>query len=162
VDTLQLAKDFWPFLVVLGGGVLGALKWWSSDRQARTKLVADDRADVRQDAAAERKDKAELFRLVQEAAADLLHEAREENDRLRKRLDDLESKLDRLREEYHEMMVSKDGQIALLEGEKRQLEARIHSYEDLLTRHNIPIPVQSQQYWKMEDGKLKPAAEARP
>lgn len=139
-DVVSLLEKGWPYLVVATPGVFAVVKQVLDAR----RIKAAGRRE-------ERRDEQQLIKIAHEVATAAI-------EGLRKRLADVEAKLSALRKEHSEMMAHKDARIQLLEGEKRNLQMTLLAYEDLLRRHGIELPVQSQPYWEFSDNEMRQAA----
>lgn len=122
---------WWPILVAAGPGVWAI---WRDFRQRRKDGT---------------RDKADLVRIAQEAAAAVISDLREEAQRLRDRLDKTER-------EHMEMIAAKEARITMLEGELRHQKMENEALRDLLTRNGIPAPKQSTPYYEIRNGELLP------
>lgn len=127
--TVQFFQQAWPALIAGAPGVWALYREW----RRRKAVVQVHRAD--------------LVKIAQDAASSVIKELRaevdrqvNESDRLRERVDELEHEIGMMRAAHIETLQAKDARIALLEGDKHQLEARIAALERVLERNNIPIP----------------------
>lgn len=142
MNALHLLKEWWPFIIVAAPGFYAV---WKSDRENK-------RAD--------RKDKADLVKIAQEAAGAVIQS-------LRDRLDEVEAELAELRKEHTRMIADKDAKITLLEAELRRWKAIATSYERTLAQHDIPHPKPGQMLDEAKAERLfiyqsDPSAEAAP
>ena len=134
-----LAKA-WPYLVVAAPGLW---IWWK---------------DLRGERQVKRKEHADLVQIAQNAAAKVIEDLSDEIGRMRGRIDELERELADLRKEHARVVADKDAKITLLEGEKRQLEAKVAAYERVLKAAGVPLPVAGETYWTVVGGEVVPAA----
>lgn len=137
VSALQKA---WPFLVAVAPG---AFALWRFETARRRGL---------------RTDRKDLIKIAHDAAAQVIEQLQAEIDRLRAQLDEVDRELSILRKDHAEMMAQKDARITMLEGEKRALEAQVHSLENLLVRSGVTPPKPGATYWEMKDGQLEAIA----
>jgi len=119
MDIPTVIAKSWPYLVVAAPGVYAVIK----DLLGRRAIA--------------RKAEADLMQMAQDAASGVIHTLREEADRLAQRLEQVEAELSDLRREHSRMILDKDARIAQLEGEKRQLEARVSAYRRVLAAHGL-------------------------
>lgn len=113
-----IAKS-WPYAVVAAPGVYAVIKDLLGQRAMARKAEAD------------------LMQMAQDAASGVIHTLREEAERLAQRLEQVEAELGDLRREHSRMISDKDARLAALEGEKRQLEARVAAYRRILAVHGL-------------------------
>ena len=124
MDLPTVVAKAWPYVVVASPGIYAVVK----DLLGRRALAHRAEAD--------------LMQMAQDAASGVIQTLREEAERLAQRLEQLEVELGELRREHTRMILDKDARIALLEGEKRQLEARIAAYRRILAAHDLPdVPI---------------------
>lgn len=128
MDIPTLIAKSWPYLVVAAPGVYAVIK----DLLGRRAIA--------------RKAEADLMQMAQDAASGVIHTLREEADRLAQRLEQVEAELSDLRREHSRMMLDKDARIALLEGEKRQLEAKVSAYRRILAANGLTEEPASQHF----------------
>jgi hypothetical protein len=119
VDIPTAIAKSWPYVMVAAPGIYAVVK----DLLGRRAIA--------------RKAEADLMQMAQDAASGVIHTLREEADRLAHRLEQVEAELGDLRREHSRMILDKDARIALLEGEKRQLEARVAAYRRILAAHGL-------------------------
>lgn len=142
-ELIRLIERVWPYVITSVPGAWALWKVWVGGQA----LVRADRTD--------------LIKIAQEAAGAVIEDLREETDRLRARLEEVERELSDLQKRHTDMIADKDAKITMLEGENRQLLAQIDAYRDILARHGIPEPVQGQAYYVVtREGQLEPAASA--
>lgn len=134
----DLIGKYWGYLVVLAPGALALWRQWREQNRA------------------DRKDRSDLVKIAQDAARGVIEDLREDNDRLRARLGEIEDELEQLRQEHSRAMMDKDAKITLLEGEKQQLKAQIGALERLLAHHHIELPKQGELYWSVPAGTAPP------
>ena len=136
MDVIALLKNAWPFLLVAAPGLFALIKWVEGAQRGG------------------RKDRADLIRIAQDAAAGVIGHLEREAAELRKRVDDLEGELNKLRKDHHEMMVSKDAKITFLEAEVQRWRSYAESYERTLEQNGIPHAKPEQSMWDAKDQRL--------
>lgn len=119
MDIPTVIAKSWPYVVVASPGIYAVIKDLLGQRAMARKAEAD------------------LMQMAQDAASGVIHTLREEADRLAQRLEQVEAELGDLRREHSRMISDKDARIALLESEKRQLEARVDVYRRILAAHGL-------------------------
>ncbi|WP_454717128.1 hypothetical protein [Caulobacter segnis] len=119
MDLPTAIAKAWPYVMVASPGIYAVIK----DLLGRRAIA--------------RKAEADLMQMAQDAASGVIHTLREEADRLAQRLEQVEAELGDLRREHSRMISDKDARIALLESEKRQLEARVDVYRRILAAHGL-------------------------
>ncbi|WP_299016808.1 hypothetical protein [uncultured Caulobacter sp.] len=128
MDLPTVIAKTWPYVVVAAPGIYAVIK----DLLGRRALA--------------RKAEADLMQMAQDAASGVIHTLREEAERLAQRLEQVEAELGDLRREHSRMILDKDARIALLEGEKRQLEAKVSAYRRVLAAHGLADEPSSQHF----------------
>ena len=150
MDLPTAIEKYWSQTVVAAGGLwiavkagAAAIKWLVDTKERETAAAAAA-------AVQERKDKVDALKLVEEIYGELIGNLREEVDRLAQ-------KLDEVRDEMRRMMIDKDAQISLLEGEKRRLQAKVDAYRRILISHGWedPEPMTFDALQVAHDGQLK-------
>jgi hypothetical protein len=141
VPIAQFLQAAWPYLIVLAPGAYALWRSFQGDRRQT------------------RRQRADLIRIAQDAAASVIESLRQRVDDLEKELADLKDERLSMMHEHAQALATKDRQIALLEGHARQLQATIQSYDRLLTKHDIPHPAPA-LYWEpgAEPVILQPSA----
>ncbi|MET3664853.1 hypothetical protein [Caulobacter sp. 1776] len=119
MDIPTAIAKAWPYVMVAAPGVYAVVK----DLLGRRAIA--------------RKAEADLMQMAHDAASGVIHTLREEADRLAHRLEQVEAELGDLRREHSRMILDKDARIALLEGEKRQLEAKVAAYRRILAAQGL-------------------------
>lgn len=99
------------------------------------------------------------MQMAQATAAGVIHTLREEAERLADRLGQVEQEVRALQREHTRMIADKDAKIALLEGEKRQLQALVETYRRALAAYGIDEPALGHYEVSGDPPILKPAAE---
>lgn len=128
MDIPTLIAKSWPYLVVAAPGIYAVVK----DLLGRRAIA--------------RKAEADLMQMAQDAASGVIHTLREEAERLAQRLEQVEAELGDLRREHSRMILDKDARFALLEGEKRQLEAKVAAYRRILAAQGLAEEPASQHF----------------
>lgn len=141
-DALSVVVRLWPYAIVLAPGVWALYLRWSDVRKGRVT------------------DRRDLLALAQEAAGEVIAVLREETDRLRGRVEELEAEIAELQKRHIDMIADKDAKILMLEGELRQAKAEVEAYRRLLIANNINPPPMNHTL-VVERGSVQPAAEAR-
>lgn len=137
--TLAIFLQAWgPWITGLAVGTLPWLKLWSDSQ------------------AAHRKDRADLVKIAQEAAASVIKDLRDEADRLQDRVAALEDELSTLRRDHAETVAAKDAKITLLEGQLRQALAESQAYHRLLSANGIVHAPPKQTFYELEGGEVQP------
>ena len=147
VDFVGWVEKHWVHLSGGGAAVWAAAKWWSVSARAG------------------RKDRADLVRIAQDAASQVIQDLRDENTRKGQQIADLERRQDALQNEMTDlrkghiaMVEAKDARIVLLEAQVRQALATAAAYEKLLEEHGIPHEKPAQPFWLIADGHVAHAA----
>ena len=130
MDLPALVEKMWPYALVAAPGILAAWKAWATQRS-------------------------DLVKIAQDAAGAVIEQLRKEADRLAARLKQVEDELASLRREHAQMIAQKDAQIALLEGEKRQLTAKVEALQRVLAAHGWGEPKTFDALEIDHDGRLK-------
>jgi hypothetical protein len=125
----------WPFAAAAAPGVFAGWQVWRNARRDN------------------RKDRADLVKIAQEAAGSVIADLREDNDRARAQLDDIRSDFDDFRKAHDLMIADKDAELAMLRGENRQLKAALESRERLLAANGIPYEPLTQAIWQVPAGR---------
>lgn len=124
------------------------------------KFRADQRAKQREVAAASSAAKAvaqlDLAKLAQEEVSKVIHTLREEVDHWTGVVGELREELREVRREHASVIAQKDAQIALLEGERRQLIAKVEALQRVIIAHGWPEAKSFDALEIDHDGKLKP------
>lgn len=148
MNALQLAQAWGPLAVAAVGAVLSILVF---------------RRDTRN---AQRRDRADLIRLAQEAARATIDDLRIEidrgnasQDRLRARVEEVEREFADFRRKHDDMIEAKDAELVMLRGEVRQLRTVIDSYQRLMRANGIEPPPLTQQFWSVPSGDGPPVHE---
>lgn len=131
MDLPTAVEKYWAQIVIAVGGAWTALKFWSDQRAKRRETAA---ASLAARAVA----KLDLTKLAQEAAADVIQTLREEVDHWTGEVAKLRDELREARREHAQVIAQKDAQIALLEGEKRQLTAKVEALQRVIVSHGWP------------------------
>jgi chromosome segregation ATPase len=155
VAPVDFIRDFGPVLFG-GSGLVAAGKLWFDARAERRGAEAAR-------GAVERRQRTDLVRIAQDAAAGVIGDLREDIDRerdehrqTRRRVAELEGELGQLRKDYATMTADKDAKIALLEGTIRMKDAEINGLREIIRRADLPLPRQSQPYWDVGPEGLVP------
>lgn len=130
MDLPALVEKMWPYVLVASPGLLAAWKAWATQRS-------------------------DLVKIAQDAAGAVIQRLLEEVGRYADRLERVEQELADLRREHAQVIAQKDAQIALLEGEKRQLTAKVEALQRVIAAHGWP---EAKTFDAMEigpDGRLK-------
>lgn len=129
-----------------GGAMAGLLPW--------AKFWLDSRSADKKRAGEEAKQRIDLVRLAEEVSAKAIA-------RLQAQLDEIEKEFAEFRKRHDDMIEAKDAKIALLEqklelkeGQVRQLQATVESYDRLLTKHDIDHIPPSGTVWQAKDGGM--------
>lgn len=133
MEALQFLERAWPFLLVAAPGAFAVYRQWSTNRRA------------------DRRDRGDLIRIAQEAAAAVIKTQQEEIERLRQRIDEVEEELGELRRKHADQLAEKDAKILLLEGELRTSWSQVRAYERLLEANNIPHAKPGQTLWEARE-----------
>jgi hypothetical protein len=137
VEATELLEGLPAWVGYLAVGAPGA---W-----AVIKLWIDGRKD-------QSKQRADLIKIAQEAAASVIEDLQAHIDRLQARIATLEAELSTARREHTDSIAAKDAEIALLRGEVRQWQAIADTYERQLTDAGVPHEKPSQPVWRVPPG----------
>ncbi len=151
MDAAELLREWGPLVGAVGVGLLPWVKVWSDRRSG------------------ERRDRHDLVKIAQEAASAVIEDLRDEVDRYRARLEEVEREFTDFRRKHDTMIADKDAKIALLEqrismteGEVRQWRATAESYARLLDKNGIPHAKPGQPIWEAKDERLLLVSDSAP
>ena len=134
MDVVALLKADWPNAVAVAGAGWALLKVYTAKREATQKQRTD------------------LVKIAQEAAAGVIDDLQQHIDRLHGRIQALEEELMLARKEHSDTIAAKDAELSLLRGRLRQALANVEAYERLLTANKIPHPQPMQAFYLVEAG----------
>lgn len=134
MEIIAAIKAAWPYAIVAAPGVWALWKVWVEGKKAS------------------RKERADLIQIAQQAAAAVIKDLRDEADRLRERVEELEGEVTELRKEHADSIAAKDAELSLVRGHLRQAHATLEAYERLLTQHDIPHEKPTMPYWRVAAG----------
>lgn len=159
VNVEQLVQHWGPWLGALLVGSLPFFKFWRDGATAKAREGAKRASE-----------QANLIKIAQDVAGDLVKDLREEikranedrdelrreGDQLRRDLEGVKTELAEFRRKHDAMMADKDAELALLRGENRQLLAILESYRRLLEANGIDPPPMTQPFFRIPAGDTPP------
>ena len=162
MDLPTAIEKYWGHATAVAVGLFTFFKAWSDLRAKRREAVA---ATVAAEAVA----RLDLTKLAQEAAKDVVQILRDEVDHWTGEVAKLREELRDARREHAQVIAQKDAQIALLEGEKRNLQSQLDAYhrafatpeyQKALADHGLPEPKVFTAHQVQADGRLTTMGES--